>query len=113
VALALDAAHCSQDYSHALDEAVQRLANPELTPSARVLAAMKKDHDNSFLSFGLFQSAQTQARFMALPWSLQQQARFTALSQKSLHDQRAIELADHQSFEDFRQDYVSAARLSL
>ena len=113
VALALDAAHCSQDYSHALDEAVQRLANPELTPSARVLAAMKKDHDNSFLSFGLFQSAQTQARLMALPWSLQQPARFTALSQKSLHDQRAIELADHQSFEDFRQDYVSAARLSL
>jgi glutamate--cysteine ligase len=93
--------------------AASRLQNPELTPSARVLAALQDQHDNSFLDFGRTQSLQTQERILALPWTEKQQARGAALAQKSFADQKAIELSENQSFEDFRQDYVSAARLSL
>lgn len=113
VALALDAAHQSHAYTEALDMAEQRLQHPDLTPSARVLAALKEHHENSFLHFGLLQSAKTQAHLMALPWGSEQQARLDAASQKSLQDQTAIELAEDESFEDFRQAYVSEARLGL
>ena len=50
---------------------------------------------------------------LAQPWSAPQQARFEALAEQSRRDQKAIEAADSQPFEVFRQEYVSPRRLGL
>jgi len=74
---------------------------------------MEKDFDNSFTAFGCAQSVQTKAKVLSLPLSSGQQARFEALSQQSVRDQKAIEAADALPFEAFRQQYISAERLEL
>jgi glutamate--cysteine ligase len=111
IAASLDAAHRSSDYSAALANAEARLKNPALTPSARVLAAMQESHDNCFVDFIRTRSINTRNSLLALPWSGAQQARFEALTQKSLDDQRAIEVADTMTFEAYREQYVAPERL--
>jgi glutamate--cysteine ligase len=113
IARALDAAHRTSDYSSALFSAEARLKNSALTPSARVLAAMEKSHENSFVKFIRSQSLNTRNSLLAMPWLPAQQARFEAMSRKSLADQRAIEVADTLEFEAYRAQYISAERLGL
>jgi glutamate--cysteine ligase len=113
IARSLDAAHRTNDYSASLAIAEARLKDGTLTPSARVLAAMDKDHDNSFVQFTRTQSLHTRANLLVLPWDSGQQTRFLALSKKSLADQRAIEMADTLPFEVYREQYISADRLGL
>jgi glutamate--cysteine ligase len=111
IALALDKVHRSKDYSQALAMAKARLADSSLTPSARVLSAMKSNHQNSFVGFIQHQSLQTRDQLLALPWSPQQQAHFEQLTAQSLADQRVIEAADTTDFETFRQEYMSTKHL--
>jgi len=113
IAAALDAAHRSSEYSAAVAHAEKLLSQPALTPSARVLEVMAAEHDNSFIDFVRTRSLQTRQQLLARPWSCEQEARYLALSQKSLVDQRAIEAADTLSFEDYRLNYVSQERLGL
>jgi len=112
IAAALDAAHRSTDYSQAVAAAHALLADPTQTPSARVLQSMA-GCDNSFVRFVRERSQATRDTLLAQPWSFEQQARFMALSQKSVADQRAIEAADVLSFEAYREQYVSPDRLGL
>jgi glutamate--cysteine ligase len=113
IAASLDAAHQSTDYSDSLRAAQALLQDPDLLPSARVLAVMEKEFDNSFTAFTRAQSRQTKTKLLALPFTGAQQARFAALSEQSVQDQRAIEAADTISFEAYRQQYVSPERLGL
>ena len=113
IAASLDAAHAGTDYSDSLRAAQALLQDPDLLPSARVLAVMEQDFDNSFIGFTRAQSHQTKAKLLALPFSAAQQARFAALSEQSVRDQRAIEAADTLPFEAYRQQYVSPERLGL
>jgi glutamate--cysteine ligase len=113
IAAALDETHQTTDYVDALRGAQALLRQPDLLPSARVLAVMDKDFDNSFTAFGCAQSLQTKAKVLSLPLSSGQQARFEALSQQSVRDQKAIEAADALPFEAFRQQYIAAERLEL
>ena len=113
IAAALDAAHGTTDYSAALQDARVGLDDPSTLPSARVLAAMAKDHDNSFLKFVRAQSEKTKATLLALPFSDEQLARFTSLSLQSIADQKKIEALDSMPFEMYRKQYVSADRLNV
>jgi glutamate--cysteine ligase len=113
IATALDAVHQSSEYTDALRAARALLQEPDLLPSARVLAVMEQDFDNSFLGFTRAQSQQTKAKLLALPFSAGQQARFAAMSEQSVQDQKAIEAADSMLFEAYRQQYVSPERLGL
>ena len=113
IAASLDAAHQSTDYSDSLRAAQALLQEPDLLPSARVLAVMQQDFDNSFTGFARAQSRQTKAKLLALPFSAAQQAKFAALSEQSVQDQWAIEAADTLPFEVYRQQYVSPERLGL
>ena len=113
IAQRLDAVHGSGDHVQALRGAAALLDQPQLLPSARVLAAMAQDFGNSFIDFTLAHSQQTRSKLLALPFSGAQQARFAALSEKSLQDQRAIEAADTLSFEEYRQQYIHPDRLGL
>jgi glutamate--cysteine ligase len=110
LAAKLDAVHATHRYSQALADATAALQAPETLPSARVLAAMQ-GFDNSFVQFVRAQSVQTQAHFLQLPWTAEQQARFEAMSQQSVAEQKKIEAADTMPFEIYREKYLSANRL--
>ena len=113
IAAAVDAAHQTSDYTDALRAAQALLDEPELLPSARVLAVMQQDFDNSFIAFTRAQSQQAKAKLLALPFSAAQQAKFAAMSEQSVRDQQAIEASDSLPFEAYRQQYTSPERLGL
>lgn len=113
VAAALDAAHQTSDYSDAVRAAQALLQDPALLPSTRVLEAMARDHDDSFIAFGRAQSEQTKAKLLKLPYGGTLHARLEALARQSVAEQAAVEAADRVPFEAFRQEYISPERLQL
>jgi glutamate--cysteine ligase len=110
-AQALDEAHGGTQHAEAVAQARARLIAPETLPSAQVLQAIRREHQDAFTAFVRHCSRQTQDRLLQLPWSTKQQARFEAMSLQSIEDQRAIEAADTMPFEIYRQEYTSPARL--
>ena len=113
IAAALDTAHGNHDYSQALAAGTAALNDPSLLPSARVLAAMAQDFDNSFVKFVGAQSEKTRDVLQALPWTAAQQSHFELLSRESVAAQKKIEAADTMPFEIYRQQYVSPQRLGV
>ncbi|RYF64973.1 MAG: glutamate--cysteine ligase, partial [Comamonadaceae bacterium] len=113
IAEALDAVHGGTDYGDALRAALAALDNPDSLPSARVLAVMASEHDNSFTSFVRAQSEATRRNLLALPWSAEQQAQFDRMTKTSIEEQKRIEAADTLPFEIYREQYVSPARLGI
>jgi glutamate--cysteine ligase len=113
IASQLDTVLGSTDYTDALRAAQSVMAQPDLLPSARVLAVMEKDHGNSFTSFSRAQSQQTKAKLLALPFPASLQSKFEQLSADSVKEQKAIEASDSIPFETYRQQYISAERLGL
>ncbi|EXU80571.1 glutamate--cysteine ligase [Comamonas aquatica DA1877] len=111
MAAALDATHATTAYSDALAQARQRVAQPQTTPSARVLDDMRRLHGNSFEQFGLTQSLWAREHLLGLPWSEAQQAQFVQFAQTSVQAQQAIEAADIGTFEEWRQRYMDPAAL--
>ena len=111
IAATLDATHGGSDHRDAVAQARASLLAPETLPSARVLAAIRQEHSDSFVGFVREQSQQTHAHLLGLPWSAKQQARFEAMATLSFEAQRAIEAADTMPFEVYRQEYTSPARL--
>ena len=111
LAAALDATHHSSDYSAALAQARSTLADAAQTPSARVLAQMAAQHNNSFSAFTLHQSTLARDALVALAWSGAQQTRSAAEVAASLEAQKTIEAADSLPFEEWRQHYMAAQGL--
>jgi glutamate--cysteine ligase len=109
----LDKVHGTTDYSDALRSAQALLENPDMLPSARVLSAMARDHENSFAGFSLVQSEQAKAKLLKLPYSGMLHSRMEAVVQQSIADQKAVEAADTMPFEQYRQQYISPERLGL
>jgi glutamate--cysteine ligase len=113
IAKFLDDAHGSRDWSDALRAARVLVDEPALLPSARVLAVMAQEHGNSFIGFTLAQSLQTKAKLLGLPFPAALQAKFAAMSEQSIRDQKQIEANDTMPFEEYRQQYTSPERLGL
>jgi glutamate--cysteine ligase len=113
IAALLDTVHATSDYSDALRGAQALLATPDMLPSARVLAAMARDHDNGFGPFAAAQSRQARDKLLKLPYTGALQQRMEALAGQSVQDQAAVEAADTLPFEQYRQQYVSPERLGL
>lgn len=111
IAELLDASQGGSEHRDAVAQARASLLAPDTLPSARVLAAIRQDHSDSFVGFVRAQSLQTHQHLLGLPWSAKQQARYEAMAAKSQEDQRAIEAADTMPFEIYRQEYVSPTRL--
>jgi glutamate--cysteine ligase len=111
IAAALDALHGGQAHHDALARARAAWQAPETLPSARVLAAIGQSHGDSFVGFVRHQSQQTHQHLLALPWAPEQQTRYEAMTEQSVRDQQAIEAGDSLTFEHYRQEYVSPARL--
>ena len=113
IAASLDRLHGGSDYRDALAAAVSTLADTETAASARVLAVMARDFDNSYVGFVRAQSEQTRNRLLALPFTSESQARFEALTKASIEVQTSIEANDSMPFEMYRQQYLSIERLGV
>jgi glutamate--cysteine ligase len=111
IAAALDAATGSSLHRDALSAAVAALDDPASTPSARVLQAMARDHNNSYVHFALAQSRAHRDAIMKLPLSEEVTNRFALQAEESIVEQRRIEAADAVPFEIYRQQYLAPIRL--
>jgi glutamate--cysteine ligase len=96
------------DGAHAQALAHQRakVADPDLTPSARVLAEVRAA--GSFQAFGQRMTEQHAAHFRADPLMPVEEQVFAEMAAASLAEQRAMEAADTVSFDAFVAAYNSS-----
>ena len=113
IASAMDAANGGSDFQAALDAALAVLERPAELPSARVLATMAAEFDNSYVAFIRAQSARSRQALLALPWTHAQARRYAELAAASVAEQQRIEAADSLPFEQYRQAYLSPDRLQV
>ena len=107
VAEILDRAHDTDRYSQGVAVQREKLADPEQTWAARVLADIRS-HGDSFFDFGKAVAETHRAHFLARPLSPEREALFTQQAAESLAAQSALEAADTQSFDDFLAAYNAA-----
>jgi len=106
IAERLDDCHFGRTYRDAIDMAAARLANPALTPSARVLDGMRAGRQ-PFFRFALERSMAHRKHFLESDLAPDVVAAFEAQSRRSLEEQRALESGERQPFEDFLRDYLA------
>lgn len=108
----LDTAHGDQSHAQALLVQLQKLHNPNLTPSAKVLAAIH-DNGNSFERFALRQSKAHAAQFLAHPPSAEEADYFRNLARTSMEEQATMEREQCGDFDQFITDYRSRTPAQL
>jgi glutamate--cysteine ligase len=113
IAARLDAEFGGTAYREALAAATGVLADPALTPSGRVLAAMIGEYDKSYTRFALAQSERHAATLRARPLPEAVARRYAELADESHARQRAMEAADTLPFEAWRQRYLSPEMLKV
>ena len=111
LARALDEALGGDGHQAAVQAAQQALHNPALLPSARVLAALP-GYGDSYVAFILDRSQQIRSLMLAQPPGAALRQRFAEMAVQSRAQQHAIEVSDTLSFEQYRREYTSPARLS-
>ncbi|MBC3920226.1 glutamate--cysteine ligase [Undibacterium sp. CY18W] len=106
VAALLDAQRGDDSHAQTLQVQREKLIDPELTPSAKVLAAIRASN-NSFTQFALQQSKVLADGFRAHPPAADQLALYTKMAEQSLAEQAAMESSQTGSFDQFIHDYRS------
>jgi len=100
----LDGGQASGPYALALAEQRETLADPQRTPSARILAEMHTRGEN-FFRYSQHLSKQHRAYFRAVPLASEKRQFFVEEAAKSWQKQRAIEAADTLPFDEFLSRY--------
>ncbi|HYP67386.1 MAG TPA: glutamate--cysteine ligase [Thiobacillaceae bacterium] len=111
IAVVLDAVFGGSGYGDALESAFTGLRNADEVASARVLAKMASDFDNSFVQFTRHRSELTRDAIMNLPFPSDREDYFRRLAQQSFDEQNTIEAADTVPFETYLEGYLSASSL--
>lgn len=106
IALYLDHAHGGDDYRRVCQQQRDKLKNPELTPSARILADMRAQ-EQPFFRFALELSQQHTDYFLKRPPGEELERLLTAESEQSLLRQKDIEAADTLSFGEYLRQYYT------
>ncbi len=102
----LDGGIAERPYTKALKLQKMAVQNPDLTPSARILADMREEN-LCFADFALSKSLQNRDYFAELKLDDVVTAKFTALATQSLEAQKAIESTDQLSFDTFLSNYFA------
>jgi len=100
IAVFLDSIHGGKDHTVATRIEQAKVSNPELTPSARVLARMQETK-TTYFRFAMNQSLANSDYFRAQSLSSQKQQGFAAMGSASLADQQAIEARDTLAFDEY------------
>ena len=111
IAEALARAYEDDNYPRALRAAAASLAQPDATPSARMLAEMRSSHSGSFQRFGLKYSLQHRATILAQPLSERDRLELAGQARESVDEQARIEATDTVPFETFRRNYLAPESL--
>lgn len=93
-------------YSQALELQMALVNNPDLTPSAQILAGMRNNSEE-FGCFAMHMSAAHERQFRAERPSDDCLAYFQQQATQSIEKQQAIEAADSVSFDAFLADYFA------
>src|SRR5258706_7654630 len=107
IADAIDAQLDGAAYRDAFNAMQKIVADAELAPSARVLHALARNHQNSFVRFALIESMLHKATIQHLELPREVRERFSRFALESLQAQRDLEAADEIDFETFRQRYLA------
>jgi glutamate--cysteine ligase len=102
----LDGADPDKPYTTSLQRQRELMEDPDLTPSARMLAEMR-ERGEGFFGFAQRMSMQHQKYFCRLQLSPERRELFLQETERSLQRQREIEAADGQSFGEFLADYFA------
>lgn len=102
----LDKGETSGSYRSSLQLQLEKIKDPDRTPSARMLAEMREKGEG-FFHFALRMSKQHQSYFRNLDLSTDFIDKFRALSDESWLQQKAIEESENESFDDYLQRYFS------
>ena len=96
----LDRAQGGNAHAKALEAQQAKVDDPELTPSAQVLARMT-EHDESFVKFSLRQSRLHAESFREQPLPAERQQAFETLARESLAEQSRLEQQEVGDFDLF------------
>lgn len=107
VSALLDQGRTTPLYQAAVEQQVAALHDTELTPSAKILNAMRQQ-GLGFFHFAKAWSEQHQQYFMNEPLSQQEQSYWTQLATDSLARQKELEQADTLSFDDYLRTFLAA-----
>jgi len=102
----LDDVHNSNDYSASLNIQKQAVADPECTPSARMLNEMR-DKGEGFYQYAMRMSNQHHEKFIKEKLSIEQFQLYKNLSASSLRQQQQMENDDAVPFATFLERYFS------
>ncbi|HET8871511.1 MAG TPA: glutamate--cysteine ligase [Aquabacterium sp.] len=111
VAVTLDEVHGGQAFLDSWRMAAQRIEDYSLMPSAQVVSAIQQAPDQGHKGFVLDRSRHAKEALSTRPLSLDLLNRLLEEADKSIEEQTQIEAADAESFERFRQDYMSPRHL--
>jgi glutamate--cysteine ligase len=103
VAELLDSIHRNTAHSTAVNAQIAKVANPELTPSAKVLQRMR-ELKTSYARFALNQSLANSDYFRVLKLSEEKMVQFQRMCQTSNLEREAIEQSDTLDFETYLQN---------
>jgi glutamate--cysteine ligase len=106
IAMLLDAVHESGTYNTSLENQLAKVADPELTPSARILREMR-DRNLSFYRLAMTYSEQWAQYFRERPLATDVQIAFDEETRRSLLAQREIEQSDNVSFEQYLENFFT------
>ncbi|GGJ95273.1 glutamate--cysteine ligase [Pseudomonas matsuisoli] len=107
VAELLDRAEGTDGHRQSLSKQRAKVADPELTPSARVLAEMRQQGE-SFTAFSLRQSEAHADYFRGRPLAAGPQAEFEAMARESIEQQVETERQDEGDFDTFVAAYQAS-----
>lgn len=102
----MDDAANSQLYTQAVAAQTAKLANPELTPSAQILAAMRAGNLNHG-EFIMQQAEHHKETLLSQPLCPERFAELERISAESLQEQREIEASDKVDFDTYLADYMA------
>ena len=102
----LDSDRTGRPYAAVLTEQQESLADPDRTPSARILAQMRASGEN-FFRYARRLSEQHRRLFEERPLARERVLFFTAMAERSLREQGELEAADELSFDEFLQRYFA------
>ncbi len=102
----LDNANNTTAYTASIKKQQQAIADPESTPSARMLNEMR-ERDEGFYQYAMRMSQQHHQAFMQSNLSEQQLTFYRELSEQSLQQQKEIEANDTLPFATFLQRYYA------
>jgi len=107
VAILLDKAYKTTNYSDSIDRERAKINDANLTPSAEILSIMV-EQGQSISNYSLEQAAKYREKSLARDYQFYSQEHFIAGAEKSHQEQRDIEANDKQSFDEFLADYFSS-----